>query len=171
MKDIILKVLFVAIFIFVVGFIIVSNHNATKTVVVVEGNLDKKPLEIVLGKYQDSDCGMSIDELTYASQVIAPNGKTWFFHDHGGMINWLKDKSFRDDSVIWVWAIDTNRWIDGYDAFYSVDEHTPMLYGFGAYENNNEKLISFVQMRDRMLRGENMANPIYAKYIKESVKE
>jgi len=28
---------------------------------------------------------MVIDSLEYASEVIAPNGNTWFFHDHGGM--------------------------------------------------------------------------------------
>lgn len=167
-KDILLKVLFVSIFVFVVGFIIVSNHNASKTVVVIEGNFDKKPLEIVLGQYQDSDCGMTIDDITYASQVIAQNGKTWFFHDHGGMINWLKDKSFKDDVVIWVYTKDTNKWIDGNRAYYSVNEVTPMRYGFGAYENNQDKLIDFNEMKERMLRGENMTNPVYAKYIQEN---
>lgn len=167
-KDILLKVLFVSIFIFVIGFIIVSNHNSAKTVVVVEGNLDKKALDIVLGQYQDSDCGMNIDDITYASQVIAQNGKTWFFHDHGGMINWLKDKEFADNVVIWVYAKDTHQWIDGYKAYYSVNEVTPMRYGFGAYENNQDKLIDFNEMKERMLRGENMTNPVYAKYIQEN---
>jgi copper chaperone NosL len=171
MKDLLLKVLFVAIFIFVVGFIIVSNHNASKTVVVIEGNFDKKPLEIVLGQYQDSDCGMTIDDITYASQVIAPNGKTWFFHDHGGLVNWLESKSFKDSAVIWVWAIDTSEWIDGRMARYSVDETTPMYYGFGAYFQNKDGLIDFETMSQKMLRGENMSNPVYAKVIKESYKE
>ncbi len=168
MKDIVLKVLFVVIFIFVVGFIIVSNHNASKTVVVVEGNFEKKPLEIVLGQYQDSDCGMDIDDISYASQVIAPDGKTWFFHDHGGMVNWLKDKKFAKDAVIWVYTKDTKKWIDGYKAHYSVNDQTPMRYGFGAYENPKENLIDFQQMRLRMLRGENMSNPAYSKYIMEN---
>lgn len=34
---------------------------------------------MVLNKFQDSDCGMVIDTLDYASQVIAPDRKTWFF--------------------------------------------------------------------------------------------
>ena len=47
---------------------------------------------MVLGKYQDSDCGMIINDLTYASQVSSDGKKTWFFHDHGGMANWLNQK-------------------------------------------------------------------------------
>lgn len=166
MKDILLKVLFVVVFVFVVGFIIVSNHNSSKTVVVVEGNMEKKPLDIVLGLYQDSDCGMNIDDLKYASQVISPEGKTWFFHDHGGMVNWLKNKTFKNEAVIWVMAIDTREWIDAYKAFYTVNESTPMYYGFGAYSQPKENTIDFQTMSERMLRGENMSNPVYAKVIK-----
>lgn len=123
------------------------------------GNLDKKPLTIILNHYQDSECGMVIDSLEYASQVIAPNGNTWFFHDHGGMVAWLDRKSFRDKATIWIYAKDTKKWIDGERAWYSRNETTPMLYGFGAYENKKEKLIDFKTMRLHMLRGEHMANP------------
>ncbi len=112
-----------------------------------------------LGKYQDSDCGMVIDDLDYASQVVAKNGKTWFFHDHGGFVNWLEDKEFRDEVVIWVMSRDTNEWIDATKAFYSLTDNTPMGYGFGAYKNSTEEFIDFDTMRLRMLRGETMNNP------------
>ena len=75
-------------------------------------NITQTPLEIILGKYQDSDCGMIIDSLEYASQVVASDGKIGF-HDHGGMLNWLKDKSFKDSAKIWVMSKDTKRYIDG----------------------------------------------------------
>jgi hypothetical protein len=103
---------------------------------------------------------MIIDSIEYASQVIAPNGNTWFFHDHGGMVNWLNRKSFKDKATIWVYAKDSHKWIDGYRAWYSRDETTPMLYGFGAYERRQEQFIDFKTMKLHMLRGEHMGNPI-----------
>jgi nitrous oxide reductase accessory protein NosL len=134
-------------------------------IVVQKDNMSQKPMKIVLGKFQDSDCGMVINDIDYASQVISPSGKTWFFHDHGGMVNWISTKEFKDDAVIWVHSLDTNKWIDGRTAFYSRDEKTPMLYGFGAYENKTDKLISYDEMFLHMLRGEHLGNPSMQKNI------
>lgn len=133
-----------------------KNQNMT---VIHEGNLDRLPISMKLNKYQDSDCGMVIEDLHYASQVVAKDGKTWFFHDHGGIINWLKDKNFKDDVLIWVMSRDSKKWIDGKKAFYSLDDITPMGYGFGAYEKSSDKYVDFETMKLRMLRGETMNNP------------
>jgi hypothetical protein len=138
----------------------------TKNMKVVQlNNKDKKPLQIILGKYQDSDCGMIIDSLDYASQVVSQDGKTWFFHDIGGMIHWLEDKTFKQNATIWVMSRDTKKWIDGKTAWYSTDENTPMLYGFGTYKNKKDNLINFKTMQLLMLRGETMANPHIKKQI------
>jgi len=145
--------------------VFLSLASTDRMVVVYEGNLKRLPIEMELHKYQDSDCGMVIDELNYASQVIAKDGKTWFFHDHGDFIHWLKDKEFKDDVVIWVMSRDSHKWIDGKKAFYSLDEITPMGYGFGAYEKNGDKLVSYDEMRLRMLRGETMNNPLIKKQL------
>jgi hypothetical protein len=126
------------------------------------GNIDKKPIEIKIGKFQDSDCGMVIEDITYASQVIAPDGKTWFFHDHGGMVHWLENKKFKDQAVIWSMTKDTKKWIDARKAWYSRTDDTPMHYGFGAYENKKDGLIDFNTMFLYMVRGEHLGNP----YIK-----
>lgn len=139
--------------------IFLSVANTQKMIVVIEGNSEKKPLEIELGRFQDSDCGMIIEDISFASQVVAPSGKTVFFHDHGGMVNWLKDKSFRDSAVIWVYTLDSKRWVDGKSAYYSLDESTPMNYGFGAYENSTPKRVGFEEMSRRMLNGETLNNP------------
>ena len=77
-----------------------SLSTKQQMVTLIKGNLDKKPLPITLNHYQDSECGMVIDSLEYASQVIAPNGNTWFFHDHGGMVEWLDRKSFKKQSSL-----------------------------------------------------------------------
>jgi hypothetical protein len=138
----------------------------TKNMRVVQlNNKDKKPLQIILGKYQDSDCGMIIDSLDYASQIVSPDNKTWFFHDIGGMVHWLENKTFKQNATIWVMSRDTKKWIDGKTAWYSTDENTPMLYGFGAYKNKKDNLVDFKTMQLLMLRGETMANPHIKKQI------
>jgi len=139
-----------------------KNQNMT---VIHEGNLDRLPIEMQLNKYQDSDCGMVIEDLEYASQVIAPDGKTWFFHDHGGFINWLKDKSFKNDVIIWVMAKDTKNWVNAKEAYYTLTEKSPMGYGFGAYEKESTSMVDFDTMSLKMLRGENMNNPQIRKQL------
>ena len=134
-------------------------------VTVFEGNIAKQPIPMKLNHYQDAECGMVIDELNYASQVIAPDGKTWFFHDHGGMVKWLEERTFKDDAVIWVYGLDTKKWIDGRKASYTRDEETPMHYGFGAYAKPSEDKISFKQMQEYTLRGETMVNPSIRKQL------
>jgi hypothetical protein len=153
------KFLFLVVFIVLVVVTFSFLSNTQNMVVIKEGNHEAKPLNVVLGKYQDSDCGMIIDDLTYVSQVVSPKGRTWFFHDHGGMVNWLKDKPFKDSATIWVMSKDTNKYIDGKKAFYSRTDNTPMGYGFGAYEKNQEGLIDYNTMFLHMVRGEDLNNP------------
>lgn len=161
----ILPILTLVIIILIIVIIFLSMSNKKQMVVLKEGNTTQMPLEIVLGKYQDSDCGMVINKMDFVSQVVSNDGKTWFFHDHGGMANWLRTKEFKDSAKIWVMSKDTNKYIDGRTAFYSTTEATPMRYGFGAYENKQNGFITFEEMSLRMLRGETMANPIYKKEL------
>jgi len=145
--------------------IFLSLASQQNMIVIKQGNLKQIPLMMQLHKYQDSDCGMVIDELDYASQVVAPNGKTWFFHDHGGFVHWLADKSFKDSAVIWVMSRDSKRWIDGRKAYYSLTDITPMGYGFGAYEFKQDGFITYDTMRLKMLRGETLNNPLIKKQL------
>jgi hypothetical protein len=139
-----------------------TQQNMT---VVYIGNTTKQPLKIVVNKFQDSDCGMVIDDLTYSSQVVSPSGKTWFFHDHGGMVHWLENKTFKDKATIWVMSKDTKRYIDGRKAWYSRTDKTPMLYGFGAYEHKKPEYIDFDTMYLHMVRGEHLGNPKIKKML------
>jgi len=145
--------------------IFLSVASQKQMIVIKEGNVKKVPLEMVVNKYQDSDCGMVIDNMDYISQVISSSGKTWFFHDHGGFVKWLEDKEFRDSSIIWVMSRDTKKWIDGRSAFYSLTDKTPMGYGFGAYEKKVPTHVDFDTMRLRMLRGETLNNPHIRKQL------
>lgn len=164
----ILPFLTVLFIIAIIVIIFLSMAKAQKMVVIKEGNTSQTPLEIVLGKYQDSDCGMVIESLEYASQVVSKDGKTWFFHDHGGMANWLNNKNpsgFKENTKIFVMSKDTQKYIDAKNAFYSVNEDTPMRYGFGAYEIKKDGYISFEEMSLRVLRNETFANPAYKKEL------
>jgi hypothetical protein len=142
-----------------------SFADYEKLITIQKGNIEQKPLNIIPYKMQDADCGMVIESLKYTSQVVAKNGYTWFFHDIGGMINWIERNQFEHKPVIWVYSLDTKEWIDGYKAYYSINESTPMQYGFGAYKNKQKKLIDFDDMKLRMLRGENLTNPIVRQKI------
>jgi hypothetical protein len=116
-------------------------------------------LAIKPGEYQDAHCGMILDGLLYAGEVVAPSGKTWFFHDQGGIPLWLEKRSFKEQAVIWVYTTDTHRWIKAQKAWFSLTDETPMHYGFAAYEQKREGFISYSEMALRMLRGENMTDP------------
>jgi copper chaperone NosL len=153
------KIITVFIIIAIIVVLFLSMSNQQNMTVIVKENHSQQPVPIILGKFQDSDCGMIIEDLSYASQVISPSGATWFFHDHGGMINWLSNKPFKKEAKIWVMSKDTNQWIDGRNAWYSRTENTPMNYGFGAYEKKEDSLINFQTMSLHMLRGEHLGNP------------
>ncbi|EQB40670.1 hypothetical protein M947_00025 [Sulfurimonas hongkongensis] len=150
-------VVFTLVALIVSVFLLVASKN--QMVVIKEQNFKKLPYKLVVNRYQDSDCGMVIDDLRDVSQVISPSGKTWFFHDHGGFVKWLEDKPFKDEAVIWVMSRDTKKYIDARLAFYSLTDETPMGYGFGAYEKKVEGSVDFDTMRLRMLRGETLNNP------------
>ncbi len=149
----------------VILLVFLSVASQKQMIVIKEGNVQKLPLKMELGRYQDSDCGMVIESLDYASQVISPSGKTWFFHDHGGFVKWLEDKEFKDDAVIWVMSRDSKKFINARDAFYSLTDKTPMGYGFGAYEKKAPTNVDFDTMRLRMLRGETLNNPHIRKQL------
>jgi nitrous oxide reductase accessory protein NosL len=151
--------------VFIVVMIFLSLASSKKMIVVKEGNTNQLPIEMNSGIFQDSDCGMVIDDLRDASQVIAKSGKSWFFHDHGGMVKWLEDKEFRDSAKIWVMSRDTKRWIDAKEAFYSLVDQTAMGYGFAAYEKESKEYVNFDTMRLRVLRGETLKNPLIRKQL------
>ena len=155
----------VAVLITIVIAVFLSLGDVQQMTVVYEGNLEQQPIPMVLNHFQDSECGMVIDDLSYASQVIAPDGKTWFFHDHGGMAAWLKTRPFQKEAKIWVHDLDTGQWIDGRTAWYSRTDETPMLYGFGAHSRFRDGYIDFETMQKYMLRGETMANPVIRKQL------
>ncbi len=87
-----------------------------------------------------------------------------YFDDIGCMVLWTKKNKSKLDSVM-VFVKDSKKYIKAIDAYYTIDERTPMGYGFTAYQNRKDKSIDFKEMRLRMLRGETMKNPKIRKQI------
>ncbi len=164
MKKILTPLLVVAL-LATVATILLSMAKKDSPIVIVVGNLDKKPLPIKLNKTNDTQCAMLIKSEKNAAEVIDSDGRTWFFDDPGCMVLWLKDKKWKDKATLWVHTIDTNRWIKANDANFGVTDHSEMHYGFGARERGSSKTISFKQMQLRVLRGETMANPKWRKKL------
>jgi len=155
----ILPILSIALLIAAIAIVFVSMAKQDAPVTIVKGNTAFKPLPIKLEHTNDTQCAMLIHSERNAAEVIAPDGRTWFFDDPGCMILWLQKRDWADKAVLWVHTIDSERWIDARKAWYGVKDATEMHYGFGARERRCETCIPFDEMRMRMLRGENLTNP------------
>ena len=154
------KILTQSVFSLVVFFLLFFSYGCEKSNDAFEHNHNKKPLEFQLGTVQCPQCRMPIITLNNSVQIITSDGKTYFFDDVGCMVLWIEDnKKMLNKLMIWVYAHDTKQWIDAKQAYYSLTDGTPMRYGFGAYEKAQKNLISFKEMRLRMLRGLTLKNP------------
>ncbi len=163
MKKFLKPFIIVLLFMAAVSAVILSLDKKPHPKVVLSGNMEKKPVEIFPHAYLCSRCKMEIDQKSFSAQVIDKEGKTWFFDDIGCMSLWLNDQPFKNSAAIWVYTLDTKRWIDGRKALYSTAEKTPMHYGFGAYENKRTGTVTFETVLEHMQKGMHMANPEYRK--------
>jgi len=111
-------------------------------------------------------CNMELSKSNVDTAVIEDDGKLYYFDDIGCMILWSSENKINlKESKVEVYSKDTAKYIDSYSANYTFNEKTPMSYGFRAYEKTKENSIDFNELRVRMLRGENMANPKIRKQI------
>lgn len=159
------KIVRIFIFFFLIIIILFSTTSFKQSTVVVQHNHKKEPINIVAHKYKDRFCNMDIEDITYSAQAILINNDTIFFDDIGCLILWLEEQTRKDKIVLWVWARDAGIYIDATKAWYSLTEHTPMRYGFGAYKTKQNNYINFDTMTHSMLNGNTMANPKIRKYL------
>lgn len=123
-------------------------------------NKEQKPLTYKDNTVQCPQCHMYLVGQKDTAQIITTEGKTHFLDDVGCAILWLRDQKISLKQIrFWVFTRDSQTFIEANKAFYSIKDHTPMKYGFGAYEHVQTGYIDFEEMRLRMLRGENMSNP------------
>jgi len=149
----------------IIMIVFFSLAKQEQMVTVQKGNFSQKPLSLKLHHLQDPQCAMVVEKNDFATQVASKAGKTWIFDDVGCMVLWLHDKVFIDTPRLWAYTMDSHKWIDAKTAYYSTNEHTPMLHGFGAHEIPKKAFIDFEEMRLRVLRGEDMTNPAIRKKL------
>ena len=131
----------------------ISNHMHT-------------PLEFKDNALQCPHCFMYLVGKKHTAQAIDTAGKTYFFDDPGCLILWIKEQKIASETLtLWIYSMDTHRWIDMRKAHFDTKEITPMGHGFAAYENAQEGFIDFEEMHLHMLRGESMANPKIKKQL------
>jgi hypothetical protein len=133
--------------------IVISMEKDEQPLTIAKGNTERKALDFKINFTNDSHCKMVITTKINASQVISNDGRTWFFDDPVCMVEWLESKPFKASAKIWIYTLDTNRWIDAKRAWYGVTDKTAMHYGFGAREHQTEETISFKEMSLRALKG------------------
>ena len=111
-------------------------------------------------------CHMELPKSNIHTSTIKQDGKVYYFDDPGCMILWAQKNSVKcKDVEAKIFSNDTKRYIEVMGAFYTINEKTPMLYGFSAYEKERADTIDFAAVKLRMLRGEHMANPKIRKHI------
>ena len=111
-------------------------------------------------------CHMELPKSNIHTAILDEDNNTHYFDDPGCLILWANSKKIDlKNADVKIFSNDTKRYIDAHKAFYKINEKTPMLYGFSAYENTQEGSINFDEVIIRMLRGEHMANPKIRKQI------
>ncbi len=164
MKKVLSILLTVAILV-VIAILLISQFKKDAPIVVAKGNYKQEPLPIKLNKTNDTVCAMLIKTQINAAEVALKDGRTWFFDDPGCMVKWLKDKPFKDSAKLWVYTVDTHKWVDARKAKYLTTYHSAMHYGFGAVEKDKNGTIDFNEMVLRMYRNETLANPKFRKKL------
>ena len=155
----ILPLLIILVILGITAVIFVSMAKNDQPVTIVKGNTKMEALPLKVNFTNDPYCKMLIHTKRNASQAVSPDGRTWFFDDPACMVLWLQDKAFKERAKLWVYSIDTHKWLDAKKAWYGRADKTAMHYGFGAREHQSENTIDFSTMELYIYRGEHLGNP------------
>jgi hypothetical protein len=109
-------------------------------------------------------CNMQIPYSKIHTAKLRQDNDSYSFDDIGCLVLWAKDKNVNTDNIE-VFANDTNRYINANTAYFTINEKTPMNYGFSAYEKEINNSVKIDEVKLKMLRGEHMANPKIRKQI------
>ena len=144
-----------------------SIYYENEPVSVIHGNKGHYPLLFTLEKTNDPISKMLIRDFSNSCEVVKENGDTYFFAEPADMIIWLKDKPRGKRYWLWVYTIDTNRWINAKLAWYGITDKTVMGYGFGAREKKCKKCIDFEELTKRIHQNQTLLNPKVRKELLE----
>lgn len=113
------------------------------------------------------ECHMPLPSNDLHTAYLEENEKKIYFDDLGCLILYTHKKKTNLKRVnVQTFASDTERFINPFKGYYRIDEKTPMMYGFSAYENKiDDSMIDFNEVTIKMLRGEHMGNPKIRKQL------
>ena len=116
---------------------------------------DTGPVAIKYDREICQYCKMIISDPHFAAEVRLRKGdKVYKFDDIGGAILWLEHKKPGEtpETEIWVRDMKTgSKWLDARKVQFLGEQHSPMEYGFGAVEEQEEGAISFAEMRKKVI--------------------
>ena len=151
----------------VVAILGYSLYSSSEPISVIHGNQGGYPLLFTLDKTNDPVSKMLIREFRNACEVVEENGDTHFFAEPADMILWLSGKPVGKHYRLWVYTIDTGRWINAKLAWYGVTDKTVMGYGFGAREKRCESCIDYRELQKRIHQNQTLLNPKVRKALLE----
>ena len=160
-----LPLLIILVILGITAVIFVSMAKNDQPITIVKGNTKREALPLKVNFTNDPYCKMLITTQRNSSQVVSPDGNTWFFDDPACMVLWLEDKAFKGSAKLWIYSIDSHQWIDAKKAWYGRSDKTAMHYGFGAREQKTEDTIDYNTMALYVLRGEHLGNPKIRKML------
>ena len=113
-----------------------------------------------------AECFMPVAQSHIHTAILVDDKDEILFDDIGCMVLWSQEKKIDlKTKESKIFANDSKRYINTSKAYFTINESTPMLYGFSAYEKPCEECINFDEVVIRMSRGEHMANPKIRKHI------
>ncbi len=151
----------------IIIIIVYSLYTENEPVSVISGNKGHYPLLFTLNKTNDPISKMLIRNFENACEIVEENGDTYFFAEPADMIIWLSNKPKGKRYWLWVYTIDTNRWINAKLAWYGTTDKTVMGYGFGARERKCKKCINFEELTKRIHQNQTLLNPKVRKELLE----
>jgi len=169
MKKILINILTFVIVLAVIVVLFLSLGSEEGARYVYKGNTEHKAVAVKPKEYQCSECNMDIEALEYLAEVITEEGDTYFFDEIGCLVLWLKNHHPKIHSIL-TQTLDTHRWIDAKKAWYTRRAHTPMGYGFAAFEVKKDGFIDYDEMKLLMLQGKNLHDPFVKKKLFEQQK-
>ncbi|MCP4183672.1 MAG: hypothetical protein GY761_10195 [Hyphomicrobiales bacterium] len=113
------------------------------------------PVEIRYDREVCDYCRMIISDPRFAAEIRQAKGSEVFmFDDIGDAIHWLKRAGWKEapDTEIWVRDMKTGtRWLDAREAWFLPGQNSPMAYGYGAFTEKSETVVSFEEMRNAVI--------------------
>ncbi|MCW8838052.1 MAG: hypothetical protein OQK11_05045 [Thiovulaceae bacterium] len=119
-----------------------------------------------LQKNKCPECHMNVAYATPYSSQIKVKGEDFYFDDIGCMVIYAYENNVDIEKFFpRVLTKDTKKYVPILQAKYKIGDNTPMSYGFAAYENEGDGMITYDEVVLKMLRGEHMANPKIRKKV------